>query len=88
MKDTLDRRPRLLTWRENGFATAPDGTLYAIFDDWSRGEPRIYWPAITTPDEFGAPQGWTKVAPASRKRETAMNAGERHAREHHAAVAS
>lgn len=88
MKDTLDRKPRILVWSDTGFATAPDGYVYAIFDDWSRGELRIYWASVTLPGPGGQPRGWTKVTEGSFKRETAMNAAERHAREHHAEPAS
>jgi hypothetical protein len=32
-----------ISWDDNDFGMAPDGTTYAIHSEQSRGERRIYW---------------------------------------------
>lgn len=36
------RRRRVIVWRRDGTGTAPDGTIYALDSEQTRGEPRMY----------------------------------------------
>lgn len=87
MKDTLDRKPRILVWSDTRTATAPDGTNYSIFSEHVRGEARVFWASLAVIDAGRNWPRWKPVSDSSEKPETAMNAAERHAREHHATAA-